>query len=554
MDYTEVKSKPFLANEQTANLFVTKTNEDDDIKFYPPLYRQRYQLAIEYVRNYASRKVVDMGCAQCKFIWELRNRQDLPYLREIIGVDSDIHLLESCKNAALPLTSEYLYRRDNPLLISLLSGSIAVPDNRLLGTDLFVMIELIEHLDPEILEAVPKTVFHDIRPRFIYLTTPNSEFNILFQNCTGFRHHDHRFEWNREEFMKWCSSVCTSYPWYSVQYFGLGEPPLGFEELGYCTQGAYFSLDENLLPGYLALEKECEVVDDVSADVSMLKNERESLFQNETKTMKENLNNEIEIEPIKIEINQTVTNSITDENLMSTNQKSGNIETVDFKIQSTNEQNPMSGTEMIAVNSKHLPNEKLTNQFQPSATYPVNKNYTEVIRTEFPIKLTYTSPADMLIYELDYYSRQIANHEWNVLTNEEGVCEDDLLSQTIQSNNVYFEPGQKVGIIVGFVDLQHRLCSYPKIREIGDYSIVSNMLQNISDKRMNRAGTHYRIELHIDDNSSEEDRYSDDGYIPDPGEDDDVINGHWVQTGIFVDKTVCTKVPAAYEDDDCWDS
>ena len=53
-------------------------------------------------------------------------------------------------------------------------------------------IELIEHLPNDVLELFPKTVFGCMKPKIVILTTPNQEYNVLFNNFEGpFRHYDH---------------------------------------------------------------------------------------------------------------------------------------------------------------------------------------------------------------------------------------------------------------------------------------------------------------------------------------------------------------------------
>lgn len=101
----------------------------------------------------------------------------------------------------------------------------------------------VEHLDPEILDKVPSTVFGSLRPKAAFFSTPNCEYNVLFPNFTGFRHPDHRFEWNRKQFQSWCVGITQLYG-YSVEFGGLGEPPPGREELGHCTQTATFARAE----------------------------------------------------------------------------------------------------------------------------------------------------------------------------------------------------------------------------------------------------------------------------------------------------------------------
>ena len=61
----------------------------------------------------------------------------------------------------------------------------------------------IEHLDPPVLERVPAAVFGEMQPKVVIVSTPNSEFNVLFPDLRGFRHPDHRFEWTRSQFRDW---------------------------------------------------------------------------------------------------------------------------------------------------------------------------------------------------------------------------------------------------------------------------------------------------------------------------------------------------------------
>ena len=61
----------------------------------------------------------------------------------------------------------------------------------------------IEHLEPDVLAHLPNSVFGCLQPDVAVITTPNSEFNVVFPNFEGFRHIDHKFEWTREEFKQW---------------------------------------------------------------------------------------------------------------------------------------------------------------------------------------------------------------------------------------------------------------------------------------------------------------------------------------------------------------
>ena len=39
------------------------------------------------------------------------------------------------------------------------------------------------------------------------VTTPNAEYNPLWESLEGFRHPDHRFEWTRAQFAAWAERV-----------------------------------------------------------------------------------------------------------------------------------------------------------------------------------------------------------------------------------------------------------------------------------------------------------------------------------------------------------
>lgn len=87
----------------------------------------------------------------------------------------------------------------------MLEGSVAEPDYRLIGCDAVVCIELIEHLEADVLEKFPQTVFEYTEPWLVIVTTPNKDFNEFFPNMPNgeFRHPDHKFEWTRKEFQEW---------------------------------------------------------------------------------------------------------------------------------------------------------------------------------------------------------------------------------------------------------------------------------------------------------------------------------------------------------------
>lgn len=109
-----------------------------------------------------------------------------------------------------------------------MEGNVAEVDYRLKGSDAVVAIELIEHLEADVLEKFPYTVFEYTEPRLVIVTTPNADFNVFFPNLAngGFRHPDHKFEWTRKQFQEWSVifSMCyveTMWPLFTfVLYIG----------------------------------------------------------------------------------------------------------------------------------------------------------------------------------------------------------------------------------------------------------------------------------------------------------------------------------------------
>lgn len=64
----------------------------------------------------------------------------------------------------------------------------------------------IEHLFPHTELNLPQNIFGYIHPKIAVFTTPNADFNRLFEQSkfsNGFRHEDHKFEWTQQQFHDW---------------------------------------------------------------------------------------------------------------------------------------------------------------------------------------------------------------------------------------------------------------------------------------------------------------------------------------------------------------
>jgi 3' terminal RNA ribose 2'-O-methyltransferase Hen1 len=183
----------------------------------------RLERVLDSLRSVAARRVLDLGCGDGKLLrLLLRDRT----FTEIVGVDVSHRALERARQR---LRWERLSDRERERL-SLLHGSLTYRDRRLEGYDAAAVVEVIEHLDPPRLRAFERSLFHAARPRSVILTTPNREYNALFEDFPegGVRHPDHRFEWSRDEFHAWSTGVAES-AGYRVRIESIGpeDPGLG---------------------------------------------------------------------------------------------------------------------------------------------------------------------------------------------------------------------------------------------------------------------------------------------------------------------------------------
>lgn len=81
--------------------------------------------------------------------------------------------------------------------------SVCLCGGWVLCSALSLTLTSIEHLTLADLGQFSNVVFGYMIPAVVVISTPNAEFNALLPGLTGFRHHDHKFEWTRAEFRSW---------------------------------------------------------------------------------------------------------------------------------------------------------------------------------------------------------------------------------------------------------------------------------------------------------------------------------------------------------------
>ena len=100
--------------------------------------------------------------------------------------------------------------------IELLHDSLIYSDERLTGFDAAVYVEVIEHLDQPRLKAFERAVFEFARPSTVVVTTPNAEYNVVWETLPAGqrRHRDHRFERTRDELRSWAECVADKHGYF----------------------------------------------------------------------------------------------------------------------------------------------------------------------------------------------------------------------------------------------------------------------------------------------------------------------------------------------------
>jgi 3' terminal RNA ribose 2'-O-methyltransferase Hen1 len=206
--------------------------QEDSLEQSVSLNEQRHGTVLAALRASGARSVLDLGCGEGKLLRDLLAERQF---ERIVGMDVSIRSLEIAQRR---LRLDTLPPRQAER-IKLIHGSLIYRDQRLANFDAAAVVEVIEHLDPPRLAALERVLFEFARPKTVVVTTPNREYNVKWETLPAgsFRHTDHRFEWTRQEFEQWATSVAAQYG-YAVRFVAIG--PVD-EIVGPPTQMAVFA-------------------------------------------------------------------------------------------------------------------------------------------------------------------------------------------------------------------------------------------------------------------------------------------------------------------------
>jgi 3' terminal RNA ribose 2'-O-methyltransferase Hen1 len=182
-----------------------------------PLARQRRDAVLAALAEATPARILDLGCGAGSLLAELVKVGGYP---EIVGVDVSTQVLRLAERR---LRLDRVPERQRGR-VRLWQSALTYTDDRLVGFDAAVLMEVIEHVDPPRLAALEYTVFGHAPPSTVVVTTPNVEYNAQYEGMAegSLRHHDHRFEWTRAQFSAWATGVADRHG-YAAELRGIGE-------------------------------------------------------------------------------------------------------------------------------------------------------------------------------------------------------------------------------------------------------------------------------------------------------------------------------------------
>jgi 3' terminal RNA ribose 2'-O-methyltransferase Hen1 len=219
------QSKYFGKKQHTSN-----QNENRRIR----LNDIRYEAILKVIQSLEHKEtIVDLGAGEGKLSVQLGF---LGGVKEILSIEpSNKSRIKAIERFEQVNTKEAYVEPKS------LAGSLFYFDSRLQNKDIIILCEVIEHIDEERLPKIFETILNDYRPKTFIVTTPNKEYNILYEMSENLRHDDHRFEWTRAEFFQMMREWSAKSP-YQISIQGIGEE---HSEYGHPTQMAIFRREES---------------------------------------------------------------------------------------------------------------------------------------------------------------------------------------------------------------------------------------------------------------------------------------------------------------------
>ena len=178
------------------------------------LHQQRLEIVRDALVASGAKRVIDLGCGSGALLSLLLAE---PQFEQILAMDASATALQVVRSEVLAGHGESAGR------VELIRGSWTEAHVRCTDYQAAALVETIEHLDPRELSRMERTVFETYQLDCIILTTPNGDYNTVLGMAPGEkRDPDHRFEWPRARFRKWCRGIAVRHG-YTVRFVGIGD-------------------------------------------------------------------------------------------------------------------------------------------------------------------------------------------------------------------------------------------------------------------------------------------------------------------------------------------
>ena len=174
------------------------------------LHEARLEAVLTRLTQSGARRIADLGCGRGALLDRLPGPTAVT---AAVAVDLDAATLDAIRAR---------FATADAITVETVQGSVMDGRLKLGPLDCIVLLEVIEHIDPEDLSKLELAVFRAWRPRQVLITTPNAEANDWLGVPRGRRRHwDYRFEWSRERFQRWATGLAAR-SGYRVEFEAIG--------------------------------------------------------------------------------------------------------------------------------------------------------------------------------------------------------------------------------------------------------------------------------------------------------------------------------------------
>lgn len=198
-------------NIKTFNAVVPSLKVPNITYLHGHLSERRFFFVLnEISRHKPVNNIIDIGCGEGRFLDLLTKIKNVNTLTiNYYCLDIDEKVIEKLKFKKKSKFDEY-----NVNIIKLTEEQRLIPSEALPLESLknehniVLMMEVIEHMELEDAKILLKNVVNNLYYDKIIISTPNRDFNHNYKMNQQFRHDDHKFEFNNNEFVEYITECC----------------------------------------------------------------------------------------------------------------------------------------------------------------------------------------------------------------------------------------------------------------------------------------------------------------------------------------------------------